>query len=171
MRLMHVVSVISCANTTLRVTMLRNVAASFYSDAEDSLNSHEESESHSAKKKHSHRSGKKHHKGSMSVARKLVNEWRLCELKEISQHKAVFFNKAPQIRLFLYRKLGRKVFPLLSKTVKAIRSNNPFSPGFWPALLFNQLLFVDGRKMYLSVFSVAVLGGLLGYGMSGYLNS
>lgn len=151
--------------------MLRNIPPSVYADAEDSAESHEESDSHSAKKRHSHRSGKKHSKGTMSAARKLVNEWRLCELKNISQHKAVFFNKAPQIRLFVYRKLGRKAFPLLSKVVKAIRSNNPFSPGFWPALLFNRLLFVDGKKMYLSVFSVAILGGLLGYGMSGYLNS
>jgi hypothetical protein len=107
---------------------------------------------------------------SMSSARRLVNEWRQTDLKEISGQK-ILICKGPKILFSLYWKWRRQMNPLLTSTAYLTNKFNPFSAGFWPALFFNHLFFATGKQLYLSVLSLAVIGGFLGYSIGEFISS
>lgn len=106
-----------------------------------------------------------------SAIRKSVTDWRSSDLKILSRNKQHSFLKPSKFSLFIYKKMGRRLYPFASRVVPFISSINPFAPGFWPALIFNQLLFADGKDMLVSIVSVAIIGGFLGFGLGGYLNN
>ena len=161
--------------------MFQNLAPKHSSSEEPQQKQNEKGKNHKMGSKH-HKAGSnsaskkvKHSKNdglspAVSSARTLVNEWRLTGLKDISQHQNVLC-KGPKFLFFVYWKWRRKMNPLLLSTAQLPQKLNPFSAGFFPALFFNHLLFVDGKKMYLSVLSLAVIGGFLGYGIGEYISS
>lgn len=102
-------------------------------------------------------------------SRKDVINWRSLELTELSRRKKTIFGNS-KTGLLLYRKFKRKMRPYLSFMEDLTEKYDPRRPGVFPALLFNQILFAPQKKIYISLFSIAVIGGFLGYSLGGYMN-
>lgn len=140
------------------MTILEDVPARFYA-ANNSTNCNDNDKIDSHKPK----SAKK-----QSKTKALLCSWRQSDLPILARKRQHSFLPPSRFSLYVYKKLGRRLYPYILGLGSFANSVNPFSPGFWPALFFNQLLFMEGKQLAVSVLSVAVIGGFLGFGLGGY---
>ena len=129
---------------------------------------------HSSTKHKSHSAESNRHKKSKSErddsrgdvatsVQSLVKQWRSSGLKAVSRHKS-FLLRGPKFSFVWYRKFWRKFKPFLHSNSKSseIGLNKK---KYW-------LSKVTGEELYVSaVVSLAVLGGLIGYGIGEFLAS
>jgi hypothetical protein len=95
-----------------------------------------------------------------NVKRIVMNKWRLD-----SYDQRILVKKIRQIYMtyFLSVRALRREHYFSTITLRGfVNKYNPLSKGFWAALIFNDLLFVRGKDVLWSIFSVAVVSGVLG---------
>ena len=90
----------------------------------------------------------------------VMNKWRLD-----SYDQRMLVKKMRQLYMTYFlsvRALRRERYFSTSTVRRLVNQYNPLSKGFWAALIFNDLLFVRGRDVLLSIFSVAVVSSVVG---------